>query len=139
MNSIVKGSVAGLVATMVITILMIIKTKMGLLPELDINIISNKLGSSPAIGWLACFIAGIIIYGVGFSFIKNLLPARHLRGKGIILGILGWLVTMLLLMPIMGYDYFGINIGLSIPPVTMVLHIVFGAVLGMTYRRLSIH
>ena len=77
-------------------------------------------------------------YGVIFSQINGMLP---LPGgfvlKGIILGILGWLAMMIVIMPKMGAGMFAMNMGMMAPAMTLVLHIIFGAVLGMIYGKLQ--
>lgn len=53
-RNIPKGLLAGFIATMVLSVLMLMKTMMGLIPQLDvIAMLSGMLGSGPAIGWLA--------------------------------------------------------------------------------------
>lgn len=138
MKSVIKGSISGLVATGLLSVFIVINAKTALLPELDIiPLLAGKIGVEPAMGWLAHFLIGIVIYGIGFSYIKLLLPARHLQDKGVTLGIIGWLIMMVLLMPILGYGFFGMEKSPLIPVITFATHYIFGIVLGSTYKKLT--
>ena len=55
-----RGIVAGFVATVVLSAMMLMKQSMGLMPELDpITMIAEMAGaSSPAIGWIGHFVIG---------------------------------------------------------------------------------
>jgi hypothetical protein len=54
-----------------------------------------------------------------------------------ILGTLGWLMMMVAVMPMAGAGMFGLNMGVMAPIATLMLHLIFGAVLGFTYQKLS--
>ena len=47
-----------------------------------------------------------------------------------------WLVMMLVLMPMAGAGLFGLRLGTMAPLMTLVLHLIFGIVLGWTYGQL---
>ncbi len=136
MNKIASGVIAGLVATIVLSVMMVIKGKMGVMPELNIiSMLAGMMGASAIVGWLIHFMVGLG-YGVAFSQINGLLPGSYVV-KGIIIGILGWLVMMLMLMPMMGVGMFAMNMGMMAPVMTLVLHIIFGIVLGLVYKSLQ--
>ena len=136
MNKIASGVIAGLVATIVLSTMMIVKGKMGVMPELNIiSMLAGMMGASAIVGWLMHFMVGLG-YGVAFSQINGLLPGNYIV-KGIIIGILGWFVMMLMLMPMMGAGIFAMNMGMMAPVMTLVLHIIFGAVLGLVYKKLQ--
>ena len=44
---------------------------------------------------------------------------------------------MLVLMPIMGAGIFGMKMGIMAPMMTMMLHVVFGVVMGNVYKVLN--
>jgi len=137
MNKLVKGIISGLVATVVLSAMMMIKAKMGVMPELNvISMLAGMMGGGALIGWLIHFMVGIG-YGIGFSQIHSLLPGKSLIVKGIVIGIIGWLVMMIALMPMMGAGMFAMKMGMMAPVMTLILHIIFGAVLGLVYSRLS--
>lgn len=51
------------------------------------------------------------------------------------LGVIGWVAMMVILMPMAGAGMFGRNMGIMAPMMTLVLHLIFGVVLGWVYRR----
>ena len=109
---------------------------MGLMPELNvISMLASKMGGAVAMGWLAHFMIGTIGYGILFALINPVLPTSSLVSKGMVLGVLGWLVMMIVIMPMMGAGLFGLAMGAMAPVMTLVLHLIFGAVLGAVYRR----
>jgi len=133
------GMIAGLAATIVLSVLMLMKTAMGLMPELDIvGMLSRMMGSpgSPAVGWAVHFVIGVVVYGGLFALLDPRLPGGTHTVRGIVLGVAGWLLMMVAVMPMAGAGLFGLNLGIMVPIMTFVLHVIFGAVLGWTYGRL---
>jgi hypothetical protein len=79
MNNIVKGVIAGFAATVVLSLLMMMKSAMGLMPELDIiAMLSAMMGSGLAMGWVAHFMIGSIVWR---QFLAEGGVLRH-RGLG---------------------------------------------------------
>jgi hypothetical protein len=134
-SNIWKGMVAGFVATVVLSALMVMKSMMGLMPELDvIAMLSRMMGaSSLAMGWIAHFMIGTVVWGGLFAWLEPNLPGKSYWLKGITFGIAAWLLMMVAVMPMAGAGLFGINFGMMAPGMTMVLHAIFGAVLGGVY------
>ncbi|MDT8449508.1 MAG: hypothetical protein RQ847_04975 [Wenzhouxiangellaceae bacterium] len=138
MNNNVRGIIAGLVATIVLSILMIVKGMMGVMPELNVvAMLAGQMGGSAMMGWVAHFVIGAVIYGLAFANLAGTLPGGSNPVKGIVLGIIGWLIMMILLMPMMGAGFFAMNMGMMATVATLVLHIIFGWVLGFTYDKLG--
>lgn len=136
MNKVINGAIAGVLATVILSIMMIIKGKMGVMPELDvISMLAGMMGGALVLGWVMHFIVGIG-YGVIFHLTSNKLPTESFIIKGFILGVVGWLVMMLMLMPMMGAGLFGMTMGIMAPMMTFVLHAIFGVVLGFIYSKL---
>ncbi len=138
MRDIPKGMLAGLVATIVLSVLMVLKAMMGLMPQLDLpKMIAGMMGSPdmPLIGWIVHFAIGIVVYGVAIAVLDSKLPGTSHVGHGIMLGVIGWLIMMVMLMPMAGAGFFGMNMGIMAPMMTLVLHLIFGAVLGWVYGR----
>jgi len=138
MKDIPKGLLAGLVATVVLSVLMVAKAMMGIMPELDIpKMLAGMVGSPdmPAIGWLLHAVIGIVIYGVGIAVLDSKLPGNNHVGHGIMLGVIGWLLMMVIVMPMVGAGLFGMNMGIMAAVMTLMLHLIFGAVLGWVYGR----
>ena len=138
MRNIPKGLMAGLVATIVLTVLMVIKSMMGLMPELDLpKMIAGMMGAPdmPIIGWAVHFMIGLVLYGVAIALLDARLPGRSHVGHGVMLGLVGWLIMMIMLMPMAGAGLFGMKLGIMAPMMTLVLHLIFGATLGWIYGR----
>ncbi len=137
MTNIWKGMIAGFVGTVVLSALMVMKTMMGLMPELDvIAMLSTMMGTGPAGGWLVHFVIGTVIWGALFAWIDPSLPGGSHWVKGIVFAIGAWLLMMILVMPMAGAGFFGMNLGMMAPVMTLVLHIIYGAAMGATYGAL---
>ncbi|THF67989.1 MAG: hypothetical protein E8G75_13720 [Sulfitobacter sp. SK025] len=135
MQNISAGLIAGFVATVVLSILMIAKDMMGLMPELDVAaMIGAMMGASVAIGWVIHFMIGTIAWGGGFAILYSHIPGTGAVAKGIVFGIAAWLGMMVVVMPMAGAGLFGMNMGIMAPVMTLVLHVIFGAVLGAVYN-----
>ncbi len=133
-SNIWKGMVAGFVATLVLSALMVMKSMMGLMPELDvIAMLSKMMGSSLSMGWVAHFVIGTIVWGGLFAWLAPYLTVGSYWLKGVLFGIVAWLMMMIAVMPMAGAGLFGMTFGIMAPIMTLVLHIIFGAVLGVVY------
>jgi hypothetical protein len=141
MRDIPKGMLAGLVATIVLSLLMVMKAMVGLMPPLDIPaMLAGVMGSpdTPLIGWIVHLSIGIVVYGVAIGVLDPKLPGTSHVGHGVMLGVIGWLIMMVVLMPMAGAGLFGMNMGVMAPMMTLVLHLIFGAVLGWVYGRSAV-
>ena len=139
MSKIRNGLLAGLAATMVLSALMVMKAIMGVMPELDLpKMIAGMMGSpdSPMLGWAVHFMIGVVGYGLAMAFLNERLPGNSPTTHGVVIGFVGWFLMMVMVMPMAGAGMFGMNMGLMAPMMTLVLHLVFGAVLGWTYGKL---
>lgn len=140
MNKLVNGLLAGLVATIVLSALMVIKAKLGLMPDLNvIAMLAHHLGGSPVMGWVAHFTIGVVGYGLVYALFFSEISFGGPTVRGMVLGVAGWLVMMLVVMPMVGAGLFGLGMpsGVMVPVATLILHLIFGAVLGITFARLT--
>lgn len=129
------GLVAGFFATVVLSAMMVAKSMMGVMPELDvIHMLSGMMGAPAILGWLAHFMIGTLAWGGGFAVLYGLIPGSGAVAKGIVFGIAAWLGMMVMVMPMAGAGLFGMAFGIMAPMMTLILHIVFGAVLGAVYQ-----
>jgi len=138
MGNISKGLAAGLVATIVLSALMVMKAAMGVMPELDLpRMIAGMMGRAdmPVVGWIVHFMIGIVIYGLAIALLGARLPGTGHVGHGVLIGTIGWLVMMVMMMPMAGVGLFGMQLGFMAPVMTLVLHLIFGAVLGWFYGQ----
>lgn len=143
MNKIGQGMVAGFIATIVLSALMLLKSGMGMLPQLNAiqmqtQMLNNFLGTpaTPVVGWISHFIIGTVVWGGLFAALNHRIPGKNELNKGLIFSVCAWLLMMLLVMPMAGAGFFGLNIGVMAPIATLVLHLIFGAVLGYAYAKL---
>lgn len=130
-----KGITAGFMATVVLSIVMVVKSAGGMLPALNVPALLSSILDAPgvpAVGWIAHFIIGSVIWGLLFAAFS-----RYIRGpswlKGVKFATGAWLMMMLFIMPVAGTGYFGMALGIGIPVATLVLHWIYGVVLGLTY------
>ncbi len=137
MQNVPAGLVAGFIATVVLSAMMVIKGMMGVMPELDVAaMIGIMMGASIAIGWVIHFLIGTIAWGGGFALLYGLIPGEIAVVKGIGFGVAAWLGMMIVVMPMAGAGLFGMTLGILAPVMTLLLHVVFGAVLGGVYGML---
>ena len=138
MNRNVQGLIAGAIATAVLSALMLIKGAMGLLPQFNvIAMLAGTLGGGPIVGWIAHVAIGVVLYGLAIANLSHVLPGGSATVKGIVLGVIGWLAMMLVAMPVMGGGFFASDLGVPVVVATLVLHLIFGAVLGFGFGRLG--
>ena len=137
MQSIFKGMLAGFVATAVMSALMMIKSMMDLMPELDvIAMLSRMMGSNAQTGWMAHFAIGTIMWGGLFGAFNGEIPGNNQILKGILFGLAAWVMMMVAVMPMAGVGLFGLNLGPMAPIMTGMLHVIFGAAMGWVYSLL---
>jgi hypothetical protein len=132
--SIGRGLGAGLAATVVLSLLMVMKQAMGLMPQLNpVAMLTQMLGAhTPAAGWIAHFVIGAVIWGAVFSWLDSKLPYAHWV-SGILFATGAWLMMMIIVMPMAGMGLFGLQLGVTAPIATLVMHWIYGAILGGVY------
>jgi hypothetical protein len=114
---------------------MVLKGMMGVMPELDVAAMLGKMmRASTAIGWVAHFALGTLIWGGAFAVFYNAIPGGSAVVKGVVFGIAAWAGMMVFVMPMAGAGLFGMGFGMMAPVMTLVLHIIFGVVLGKVYQ-----
>lgn len=138
MNRNARGLIAGIIATAVLSALMMIKAAMGLLPQFNvITLLADTLGGGPIVGWAAHIAIGVVLYGLVIANLSGALPGGSPTVKGIVLGVIGWLGMMLVAMPVMGAGIFASSLGIPVVIATLVLHLIFGAVLGLSFGKIG--
>jgi uncharacterized protein DUF6789 len=134
MNSIRRGLAAGLVATVVLSLVLLALQSLDLTPRLNLMVVlANALGyHSVAAGWCANFIVGVLLWGPLFAWLDRYTFFDHWM-NGLLFASIIWAGVMLFVMPAAGQGLFGLNLGLEIPSVTLILHWIYGAALGAAY------
>lgn len=137
------GLIAGFIATVVLSILMIAKSSMGLTPQLnpigDIVRVADQLTGMTLplpFGWIGHFVLGTIVWGIVYAALQASLPGAP-AVKGLIFGALAWLAMMIIFMPLAGDGLFALSLGFQATVATLVLHLIYGAVLGVTYATVA--
>lgn len=141
MSDVVKGMVAGGVATAVLSLVMALIGSTGFEPQLELpRMLLAALDAPPsqyALGWILHIVVGSVVLGGLFAHIEPRLRAdTHTKG-GVLYGVLTWLVVMLVVMPAAGAGSFGFQLSVLAPLVMLGLQLLYGGVLGWTYGKLA--
>jgi len=103
------GIISGFVATVVLSLLMIAKAKMGLMPELNaIKMLAGMMNAPLIMGWVAHFMIGTIIWGILFALLVDKLPGG-IMSSAIVFSIIAWIMMMIGPMPMAGAGLFGMQ------------------------------
>jgi len=137
------GLIAGFIATIVLSILMIAKSSVGLLPQLnpieDIVHVADLLTGMTLplpFGWIGHFVLGTVAWGIIYAALQASLPGAPVV-KGLIFGALAWLAMMIIFEPLAGDGLFALSLGPQATVATLVLHLIYGAVLGVAYAKVA--
>ncbi len=138
MSNSLRGMIAGMVATLVLCGILVVKSNMGLWPEVNIIRLLVNLGSISVVqAWMDHFIVGVVVWGLLFGAFDTMWESRAYWLKGLLFGVFGWLVMMILFMPLAKAGWFGTRIGPTAAFVTLGMHLVYGLVLGVAYGLLT--
>lgn len=138
MGDIAKGAEAGFIATVVISIVLFVQQSLGFMPNFSlINLVMNAAGTPdrPLLGWALHFVVGCCLLGVGFAAFSPHLPGPHWL-RGLIFGVLAWIVMMVAFLPAAGLPMFAAGMGSAVLVYTLVLQLLFGVVVGEAYHLL---
>jgi hypothetical protein len=132
-----KGVVAGTAATLAVSLLMMLERVLGIAPELGLIQLLLRAIEAPAddriTGWVIHFLVGSLFGGALFAAVQSRLEANTPVKKGVLFGVLLWLAFMLGVMPAAGAGLFGFELSELAPLYLLVLHLVYGVMLGWTY------
>lgn len=139
-----KGILAGFIATIVLSVLMVLKSVMGMMPQVNAIKMLTGMGhgmmgmpATPVVGWVIHFIIGTIVWGILFALLIKAIPGGSATVKGLVFGTAAWVLMMVIPMPMAGAGLFGLKLGIGAPIATLILHLVYGAVLGAVYGKLT--
>ena len=123
-----------------------LKSWAGLLPEFQPYqsfqiALSHWVGVNvPAIvPWALSFLNAMAILGFLFARINRLLPGKTGAIKGVIFGLIGWVLMGLIFFPLIGLGPFAIGVGSGIGPavLSLVMLQTYSIVLGIVYVALD--
>ena len=130
--NVLKSIAGGLAGTVLMTMMMRYVAPMMLGHPMDIaGMLGNMMGGSWAIGMAAHLMNGIIIFPLAYAFVAfRFLPGSPLV-RGILWGIVLWLVAQTMVMPMAGAGFFSSEIGGAKAVFASLLgHLAYGALLG---------
>jgi hypothetical protein len=129
-----KGMVGGLAGTIALSTFLVMKDMMGIMPQFDMmTMLATMLGGSRSAAWIVHFFIGTGMWGVLFARLDPYLPGGRHWLRGIWFGIGAWVLMMILVMPMAGAGLFAANLGLMVTAATLMLHAMYGAILGSVY------
>lgn len=133
-----RAATAGLIATAVMTALLLIEPSVGL-PRIAIGqVLSTSLGLAsahlpigPAIGWVIHFVIGMLLALIYAAVFARRLPGTPL-GRGMLYGVLVFVVAQLVFMPLAGGGIFSRG---AVPLLagSLIGHLVYGGLTGWIY------
>lgn len=95
--------------------------------------LTHMMGTqTPAAGWMVHFFIGVIAWGAAFAWVDSKLPYAHWV-NGVLFATGAWLMMMIVVMPMAGAGLFGLQLGVMAPVATLVMHWIYGVVLGGVY------
>ena len=144
MNDIARGMAAGLIASLALWFVIYTKQTAGVAgtdPEQLMALALGRLGMhiKTSTGWTAHLVIGTVVWGGLFGLLNDWMPARSEIVKGLCFSLLTWLTMIVFLMPIAalgGDELTGAGFSATVE-VTLVVHLLFGAVLGAAYAVMT--
>lgn len=139
MNSNLKmGAIAGFAASIAVALMELINLValegVQQFPALLATIVG--MPEQPAVGWLLHILAGTLILGPAFAYLYPRLPTDTSGTKGIVFSVGAWILMMLTVAPMAGLGLFAGRAGFGTIGWMLLIHIVFGVVLGTVYGEL---
>lgn len=145
-NWLIKSIIAGACGSAAHSLLMVVKTKAGLLPSFQPyeslqHVLAHWVGGDvhPSVTWALSFLNGSLVIGSLFGRGYRMLPGPNGAVKGLVFGLLGWLAMGLLFFPLLGLGAFATGIGLGVQPALFALAMLltYSVVMGVVYDALD--
>ncbi len=131
-----RAVLGGFVGTVAITMLMYLVAPMMMGQPMDIAaMLGSFVGGSWAGGMILHFLNGTIIFPLVYVYaLYGVLPGGP-TVKGVVWGVVLWVLAQVVVMPMMGGGLFSANAG-GVPAVmgSLLGHLVYGALLGALAR-----
>ncbi len=144
MNRYARGIIGGFVATIVLSVVMMMKSVAGIFPAFNIihlltALAHAKLGLplTPVTGWTAHLLIGTVLWGVLYPFCYPALPGKRATSKAMVFATTAWVAMMFVLMPWAGKGWFGLHFGPVLPLLALALHWIWGIVMGITFASIG--
>ena len=126
-----RAILGGFVGTLALSFMMYKVAPMMGMMKMDIAGMLGQMLGGWAMGMVMHFVNGTIIFPLIYAFLLyRILPGPPLV-KGLMWGVVLWLTTQLMLMPVMGAGLFGMKAGGMMGAIaSLVGHLVYGSLLG---------
>lgn len=129
----------GVVATLAMTILMLLGSASGLSPmprPIPVAIMGKLFGGgAPRPVLMVLGVASHLAYGGVWGGVLARLSSSVTIGKGVLLALLLWLGMQVLVLPFLGWGVFGTALTVKIAVATLILHLVYGITVGALVDR----
>lgn len=128
----------GAIATIVMGALMGASVLAGVSPlpkPIPAALVGQTIGPLPQAALLPLAFVAHLVYGGVAAVVLAAVTRRVTLAGGLLWGGALWLVAGLVWLPVLGWGPFGIGQAMGIAVATLVLHLVYGAVLGGLARR----
>jgi hypothetical protein len=134
-----KGVISGFFATIILSAIFVFFNAIGVLPQLDIVSLIDRLGSiGRAAAWVDHFIAGALLWGPIFAgFDATTAESRPRWQKGLMFGVITWFLMMVIFMPVVGGGLFGLKIGIVEPIGMFAMNLIYGLAMGVIFDFLD--
>ena len=120
-----NGIVAGFIATLVLSAL-----------HEPITLVTSAVGvRAPVTGLLFHFFVGTLLWGGLFGFLHDFLPGPSWM-RGMIFAAAAALIVLLAIAPFTGAGLLCLKLGMFAPPIVLLFHLAYGAILGGIYGKL---
>jgi len=137
MSSMKSGFLSGFVATYVVVSMLAMNNALQSIPEVHVaRTLAAVMGYAdrPAVGWITLMVFGVFLFGGLYAAFHQRLPVTKTLPKGLLLGMVSWLLMMVVFMPLGGAGLFGLERSAVVPLVTLVLNLIYWVVLAAMYR-----
>lgn len=141
-----KAAIAGFCGSAAHTLLMYLKSRIGLLPAFQPYeslqaVLGHVMGGQvhPIVPWAMSFLNGSTLLGLCFGWIYPRLPGNSGAAKGVTFGIFGWVAMGLIFFPLLGMGLFATGLGLGLAPglFSLAMLLTYSIVLGIVYAALK--
>jgi hypothetical protein len=139
MTNVRAGLLSGLIAVLVTSAVNIVCRLLSLLPDaMDMKYMAELI-IDPAQSPVPAFWFGLVLHIIGGTligliFVLLIKQPTPLKGIGFSL-LTVWLSMMLLVFPLRGRGFFGMNIGIVMPISTFLLNVIYGLIVGAVAQR----
>ncbi len=125
-----RAMVAGFVATLVMTFLGLLGTRVGMQTLNWAEMLRSWFGGGAIAGYGLFFVFGIAMAMIYVAFFHDRLPGTSWR-RGLFFAVILWVLTGFALSPFLGMGFFMGSVVMAFG--TLVLYLFYGAILGWIY------